>query len=175
MTLRIAPTGELSAAELAALKRLSESAFGHPFNEDWDHALGGVHFFVEDDDGPVSHASVVERQIEIAGRRLRTGYVEAVGTRPDRRRRGLAGRVMRAASEYIIGGFELGALSTGENGFYEQLGWETWRGPTYVRTDEGVERTDEEDGTIMILRAASTPTIDLAGPISCEWRPGDVW
>jgi aminoglycoside 2'-N-acetyltransferase I len=44
-----------------------------------------------------------------------------------------------------------------------------------VRTERGLVATPEEDGYVMVLRTPTTRTIDLAAPISCEWRPGDVW
>lgn len=173
--LRIARTDELSPAELTEIKRLIEESYREPFVEDWDHALGGTHFIVEENREPVSHASVVERRLEIGERRLRTGYVEAVATRPDRQRVGLASLVMRAVTEHIRSEFELGALSTGENDFYARFGWETWHGPAYVRTGDEMVRTADEDGNVMILRTPSTPRIDLLRAISCDWRTGDVW
>lgn len=121
------------------------------------------------------HASVVERRLETEGRRLRTGYIEAVATRPDRQRRGLATRVIQTLTDYVRAEFELGALCTGENDFYARFGWETWHGPTFVRTEDGLVRTAHEDGNVMILRTALSPAIDPAASISCEWRPGDVW
>lgn len=173
--MRMAPTDDLPPQVLGKLKRLNEEAHGHRFAEDWDHALGGMHFFIEDGDEPLSHASVVERLLETGGRRHRTGYVEAVATRPDRQRRGLASRVIQAVTDYVRVEFELGALCTGENDFYERFGWETWHGQTFVRTEDGLVRTGHEDGNVMILRTALSPEIDLAGAISCESRPGDVW
>ncbi|MFY9587714.1 MAG: GNAT family N-acetyltransferase [Actinomycetota bacterium] len=173
--MRIVPTDALTERELAALKGMLEEAYGEPFVEDWDHALGGTHFLIEEGGEPVSHASVVERALETGGRILRTGYVEAVATRPDRQRRGLGTRVMDAASEFIRREFELGALGTGEFGFYAPFGWERWRGPTAVRTDSGVVPTPEEDGYIMILRTAETTDLDQTAQITCEWRLGDVW
>lgn len=173
--MRIAPTADLPSRLLDAIKRLNEEAYGHPFVEDWDHARGGVHFVLEEDGEPVSHASVVERWLETGGGRLRTGYVEAVATRPDRQRRGLASRIMEAAAEHIRADYELGGLCTGENGFFERFGWETWRGPTFVRTEGGLHRTAHEDGNVMVLRTPATPAIDLGAGLCCEWRPGDVW
>ena len=82
---------------------------------------------------------------------------------------------MRKVAEVIAEGYELGALGTGVQPFYEALGWERWRGPTYVRTDRGRERTPDEDGGILVLRTPLTPALDLDAPISCEWRIGDVW
>jgi hypothetical protein len=36
-------------------------------------------------------------------------------------------------------------------------------------------RTAEEDGNVLVLRTPATDDLDLAGPITCDWRPGDVW
>jgi len=176
---RIVPTHALPPADLRAIRALMDAAFGtgkEAFaDDDWQHSLGGTHFLLEVEGEIVSHASVVERQLEIGGRPLRTGYVEAVATAPDRQGRGYGTAVMRAATEHIRETFELGALGTGEHHFYERLGWETWRGPASVRTPEGETRTPDEEGYILVLRTPSSPPFDLAEPISCDWRPGDVW
>jgi aminoglycoside 2'-N-acetyltransferase I len=82
---------------------------------------------------------------------------------------------MEAAGSYIRDRFELGALGTGRAAFYERLGWRTWRGPSAVRTPGGEHPTPEDDGFIMVLETPSTPPLDPADPISCDWRPGDVW
>jgi aminoglycoside 2'-N-acetyltransferase I len=173
----IARTEDLSPDLLRALKVMLEEAYDESFVEDWDHALGGVHFLVDEDGEPVAHASVVERFLETGRLLLRTGYVEAVATRPDRERRGLASRVMEAATNHIRETYELGALGTGEFDFYARFGWEVWRGPTSVRTPAGdVVRTPDDDGYVMILRTPSTPPdLDVNAPITCDWRSGDVW
>jgi aminoglycoside 2'-N-acetyltransferase I len=164
---------------MAALRELLWTTFGtgeDAFSEDdWQHALGGVHFLLEREGRIVAHASVVERELHVRGQPLRTGYVEAVATHPGLQGGGLGTRVMTGAGEYIRERFELGALATGSPGFYERLGWLTWQGPTFVRTDAGDERTDLEDGAILVLRTPTSPPLDLSAPISCEWRPGDVW
>ena len=172
-------TRDLTAAEIAALRELLWAAFGsgdEAFTEDdWEHSLGGVHFLLELDGELVGHASVVEREIDVAGRPLRTGYVEAVATAPDRQGRGLGSLVMADVASHIRERFELGALGTGRQSFYERLGWLTWKGPSSVRTADGVRRTPDEDGYILVLPTPSSPPLDLSLPISCEWRPGDVW
>ncbi len=71
--------------------------------------------------------------------------------------------------------YPLGVLSTGAHGFYETLGWERWRGPTFVDASEGRTPTPDDDGDIMVLRTPRSPRLDLDGPIVCDWRPGDVW
>jgi aminoglycoside 2'-N-acetyltransferase I len=172
-------TLDLSDAEIATLRRMMAAAFEHEdgtFDDaDWEHALGGVHVLVEDGGEIVSHGSVVERTLEIAGQPVRTGYVEAVATWPRHQRRGYATRVMREIGDIIRTDFELGALGTGVPTFYERLGWEVWRGPSGVRTPRGVEKTPDDDGGIMILRTLTSPPLDLSAPIVCEWREGDVW
>jgi aminoglycoside 2'-N-acetyltransferase I len=180
MRLRRLSTSELTPAEIVEIRRLLDAAFWDDEEErfteaDWAHSVGGVHF-VLDDDGPiVSHASVVERELHVAGRPFRTGYVEAVATTPDRQGVGFGTTVMRDATAYIRESFELGALGTGEQGFYERLGWTIWAGQSSVRTDSGQRRTPDEDGYIMVLLTPASVDVDLAAGISCESRPGDVW
>ena len=182
--LRRVLTGDLTAAEIAAIRGLLWAAFeadesyesAEPFSEDdWQHGLGGTHFVLDLDGEIVAHASVVERELHVDGRPLRTGYVEAVATAPDRQGRGLGSIVMADASAYIRERFELGALGTGRHSFYERLGWLRWKGPTAVRTPRGTRPTPDEDGDILVLPTPSSPRLDLTAPISCEWRPGDVW
>ena len=173
-------TDELAPAEVATLRALMAVAFGSDEEErftddDWDHALGGAHFVLELDAEIVAHAAVVERAIEVDGRPIRTGYVEAVATAPDRQGAGLGTLLMNEVGEYIRGRFELGVLGTGRHAFYERLGWLTWKGHTSVRTPDGDRRTPDEDGYILVLRTPSSPPLDLRASISCEWRAGDVW
>ena len=172
-------TSELTTAEIEEIRALLEGAFNAEHDrfskDDWQHALGGVHFLLHADGALVSHASVVERELHVAGRPLRTGYVEAVATAPDRQGDGFGTSVMRGVGAYVRDNFELGALGTGSHHFYERLGWQTWRGPTSVRTPAGDQPTPDEDGYILVLATPTSPPLDLDAPISCEWRPGDVW
>jgi aminoglycoside 2'-N-acetyltransferase I len=131
---------------------------------------------VLDVDGRIlGHAAVVERELHVAGKRLRTGYVEAVAIDPDHQREGLGTLVMTDATRHVTGEYELGALGTGSHAFYEHLGWRTWQGPSSVRAANGEMRTPEDDGYIMVLPTPLSPPLDFEAPISCEWRPGDVW
>jgi aminoglycoside 2'-N-acetyltransferase I len=178
--LRRLATQDLTPPEIAAIRDLLVAAFGSDEDErfgqdDWDHAVGGVHFVLDIDGELVAHASVVERELHVDGRPLRTGYVEAVGTAVDRQGAGLGSLVMADVTSYIGDHFELGALATGRHRFYERLGWLTWTGPTFVRTPDGPRPTPEEDGDILVLRTPSTPPLDPTASISCEWREGDVW
>jgi aminoglycoside 2'-N-acetyltransferase I len=177
--IRCLATEALAPDEVEQVRALLAAAFGDDpedafREEDWQHALGGRHFLAMEGGRVVGHAAVVERDIRVAGRPVRTGYVEAVATTVDRQRSGIGTAIMTAVAEHLAG-FELGALGTGEHAFYERLGWVTWLGPSSVRTEEGKRPTPDEDGYIMVLRTPLTPPLDLRLPISCEWRPGDVW
>ena len=173
-------TNELSAQQISDIRDLVWVAFANDehgaFTEDdWQHSIGGTHFVAVVDKEIVCHASVVERDLHVGHRSLRAGYVEAVATLPDRQGLGYGTAVMREVDALIAQDFEMGALGTGSQGFYERLGWQVWRGPSSVRTDGGEQRTPDEDGYIMALITPQTPPIDIEAPISCEWRTGDVW
>jgi aminoglycoside 2'-N-acetyltransferase I len=176
--LRSVATAALTEHELEAVRRLLFGAFGGRFEDhDWEHTLGGVHVLASEDDQVVVHGAVVPRTLAAGGRELRTGYVEGVATRSDRRGRGLATLVMRAVGRVVEGAYELGALSdgTGIPGFYQRLGWETWQGPTFVAGPRGRERTATDDGSVLVLRTPATGALDVTGSITCDWRRGDVW
>jgi aminoglycoside 2'-N-acetyltransferase I len=180
VVIRRARTDELDTAELAEIRGVLDKAFAtdDPIfpDSDWEHALGGRHFIALLDGRTLAHASVVARELHVDGRPVRTGYVEAVGTLPAVQGRGVGTLVMTAANEHIRSTYELGALGTGEHGFYARLGWEAWQGPLFVRTPDGDRRTPDEDGGIMVLSTPSTPgSLDLGGQLSCDWRAGDVW
>jgi len=180
--LRRLPTQALTDDEARAIRALMEIAF-HDDDEpdeafdddDWEHALGGTHVVLDLDGEIVAHASVVERWLHVGGVPLRTGYVEAVATAPDRQGSGFGTLVMADVGEIIRAGFELGGLGTGAQHFYERIGWRVWTGPTFVRAPGGDRATPDDDGFVMVLRTPSTPRLDETAPISCDWRPGDVW
>ena len=161
---------------LAAARALLEDVFAGEMTEcDWEHALGGIHALVWEGDELIGHASVVQRRLLHAGRALRAGYVEGVGVRADRRRRGYGMALMDAVESVIRGAYEVGALgSTDEaRGFYEARGWERWRGPTSALTPTGIVRTPHDDGAVYILPGDAK--LDLTGDLICDWRDGDVW
>jgi aminoglycoside 2'-N-acetyltransferase I len=176
--LRRVASADLPGAELRVVRRLLNEAFPGGFGaEDWHHTLGGLHVLAFEEGEVVAHAAVVDRTLTAAGRRLRTGYVEGVASRRDHRRRGLATLVLRDADQVILDRYQLGALSdgTGVPGFYERLGWERWRGPTFVATPRGPVRTADDDDSVMVLRTPATGDLDLAAPLVCDWRDGDPW
>lgn len=181
ISIREVATAQLTAGELQALRDLLWAAFGskHPdegmTEADWQHGLGGIHFVAYSGGSIVGHASVVERELHVGERPLRTGYVEAVAIRVGWQRAGIGTLLMRRVNEHIARNFEIGALGTSVFGFYTPLGWRAWRGPSSVRTAAGLSPTPDEDGYIMVLPTPSSPELDLTDPISCDWREGDVW
>jgi aminoglycoside 2'-N-acetyltransferase I len=181
LTVRSLRTHEVAPAQLSEIRSLLDAAFlGDPDGEfgddDWAHTIGGVHVVVQDDDLVVAHAAVVERIIDAGGVAFRTGYVEGVAALPGRRGQGLGTLAMKPITERIQAAEELGVLGTGAYRFYERLGWERWRGPSFVRRADGtVERTAEDDDGLMVLRTGPSTGLDLASPITCDDRPGDCW
>jgi aminoglycoside 2'-N-acetyltransferase I len=88
LRLRRLATTELTAGEVREIRALMDVAFGSDGEEerfsddDWQHALGGLHFVLEVDGEIVAHAAVVERQLYVGGLPLRPGTL-----RPSRHRR----------------------------------------------------------------------------------------
>jgi len=176
-------TAELTPAEIGRIRGLLYDAFapgvgddsGGFSGEDWAHASGGTHVVLDVDGTIVAHAAVVPRDLRIGHRAVRAGYVEAVATDPGWQGWGLGSIVMEAVADVIRTDFELGALSTGRDTFYERLGWTRWKGRTGVRRDGALVRTPDDDGGIFLLPGSVPLDLDPKATISCEWRPGDVW
>ena len=175
VTLHSASSGDLRPDFLDELRATLDAAFDDFSEDDWHHALGGWHVWLTGAGGVISHGSLVERTLVCSGHELRVGYVEAVATAPAYRRNGHGATVMKHLGEVIRERYAVGALSTGAHAFYETLGWEIWRGPTFVDAPDGRARTPDDDGGIMILRTPRSPHLDLDGDIVCDWRQGDVW
>jgi aminoglycoside 2'-N-acetyltransferase I len=179
---RTAHTAELGAAELSAVRTLLDDAFaGHADGDftdaDWDHTIGGMHALAWEGTELIGHASVVQRRLLHGGRALRTGYVEAVAVRADRRGRGHGAAVLAAVERFIRGAYDLGALASagGAAGFYAARGWQPWQGPTSALTPQrGITPTPDVDSWIFVLPLLGTP-LDVTGPLTCDWRDGDVW
>lgn len=173
---RACTTPELTHKTRTALRAMLHEAFEGDFSDDdWDHSVGGRHFLIEDDDEVLAHASVVTRTLETGGRAWTVGYVEAVAVAPSRQARGLGTRVMRPATRHIDETYLLGALSTDAFGFYESLGWQRWRGRTFVKRDGVLVPTPSDDGEIMVRLTSRVDDLDLDAPIACDDRAGDVW
>jgi aminoglycoside 2'-N-acetyltransferase I len=174
--LRAFETPDTSADLFDEIRRLLIDAFDGDFSDDdWANACGGTHVIAVESGRVVAHASVVPRTLDVGGVAFRTGYVEGVGTLAARRREGLGSIVMVEIDRIVRRDFELGALSTGRHPFYERLGWECWRGRTFVRDGERIDHTPDDDDSVMVLRFDTSATIDLTSSITCEMRLGDPW
>jgi len=166
----------LDTAALTAARTLLDEVFeGDVSDHDWEHCLGGVHALAWEGHELVAHAAVVQRRLLHRGRALRAGYIEGVGVRANRRRRGHGAAVMEALERVLRGAYELGSLGATDEGadFYAARGWKLWQGPTSALTPAGTRRTEREDGSIYVLPGAVP--LDLSGELTCDWRDGDVW
>jgi aminoglycoside 2'-N-acetyltransferase I len=169
-------TSLLGADGVRAVRDLLAEAFGGHFDDgNFEHALGGMHVIVREDGELVAHGAVVLRRLIHHGRALRTGYVEAVGVRADRRRSGLGAQVMGAVHTVLRGGYQLGALAASDAAlqFYPSLGWRAWPGTLSALTPRGIEPTPQEVGAVFVLPLGVE--LDWAAELTCDWRDGDLW
>jgi aminoglycoside 2'-N-acetyltransferase I len=161
---------------LTAVRLFVVEAFDGRFStEDWEHTAGGWRVIAFDGDDPVAHGAVVPRRLRVGQRDFDAGYVEGVATRTGRHAAGLGSAVMTEISNLVRTSFELGGLSTGRRSFYQHLGWEPWRGPSYVQHEGELLRTPDEDDGLMVLRFGPSADINLESPIVCQRRTGDDW
>jgi aminoglycoside 2'-N-acetyltransferase I len=178
VALKRAHTADLDTPSRAEIRALLDDAFDGDFSDDdWEHTLGGVHVLLCEAGALIGHASVVQRRLVTGGLALRTGYVEGVAVRGDRRGRGLGGAVMSVAEDVVRSAYDLGALSAGGRAarFYEGRGWSRWEGATWALSPDGPQRTEDEDGGVFVLPTPTTAALDRAADIACDWRAGDVW
>lgn len=169
-------TADLDEATLRAARALLDDVFGAEMtDDDWEHALGGIHALAWEDGQLVGHASVIQRRVLYRGRALRAGYVEGVAVRADRRRRGCGGALMDPIERVIRGAYELGALGATRAGaaFYSSRGWRAWGGETWALTPTGPARTSDVDGAVFVLEVGQA--LNLSEALTCDWRDGDVW
>jgi aminoglycoside 2'-N-acetyltransferase I len=173
--IQLAHTAELDADTLTAARALLYEVFDDMTDQDWEHALGGLHALAWDGPDLVGHASVVQRRLLHQARALRAGYVEGVGVRPDRQRQGYGTAMMDALERVVRRAYQVGALGASDEGapFYAARGWQLWRGPSAALTPAGVRRTEDDDGGLYVLPL--TISLDLDAELICDWRDGDVW
>ena len=174
--LQLAHTSALTTAQLHVVRALLDDVFaGEMTDDDYEHALGGMHALLWDDGVLVGHGSVVLRRLLHGDRSLRTGYVEGVAVRADRRRRGHGARLMDALEQVVRGGYELGALASSDEAlrFYAGRDWQPWTGTASVLAPSGIARTPDDEDCLFVLPV--TVDLDRSGDLACDWRGGDVW
>lgn len=173
-TARLIHTADLDNETRESAHQLLVDAFEGDWTEDdWDHALGGMHALVYHRGALIAHAAVVLRRLTYRGTPLRTGYLEGVAVREDWRGQGLGTALMNGAEQVIRGAYRLGALSPSESArpVYLDRGWIEWTGPTSVLTPSGLTQTPDDPVFVLPVDISLEPTADLV----CDWRSGDVW
>lgn len=172
LRIEIVPGASLSQVQYESIVALCTRAYDEEFGEILAGFAGPTHVLGYLGDELVSHALWIPRTLLYNGAALRSAYVEAVATEQRHQGRGYASAVLRALAGAITD-YDIGALSPSDPAFYARLGWELWRGPLAVATDEGIVPTPDEQ--VMILRLPKTPPLDLHGTLVAAWRPGEVW
>ncbi|MFF5448452.1 GNAT family N-acetyltransferase [Streptomyces sp. NPDC012888] len=173
----LAHTSQLGDHTLKEVRALLDEAFEGDFSdEDFEHGLGGMHALLYEGDRLLAHGSVVQRRVLHAGHALRTGYVEAVAVRPDRRRRGLGTAVMAELERVVERAYVLGALSASDEGagLYRSLGWTVWGGRIGALGPDGPVRLPEEEGSTWLWTPPGTALPEPDGTLWFDWRDGDV-
>jgi aminoglycoside 2'-N-acetyltransferase I len=171
-----AHTSALDPRTLEAARSLLLDVFESDFQDhDWEHALGGIHALVVENGEVIGHAAVVQRRLLLAGRALRTGYVEGVAVRADRRRRGHGAAMMEALEHVICSAYDIGALAASDAGkpFYAARGWTLWRGPLSALKPSGVERS--KPGSLAVHVFDRKASLNPESELTCDWRDGELW
>jgi aminoglycoside 2'-N-acetyltransferase I len=165
----------LDASTRAAIRTLLDIAFEGDFSDaDADHAAGGIRVLAVDGDTIIGHAALVGRQMQVNAVQVTVGYVEGVAVHPERQGQGHGAVLMRMIAERAQHTCVLTMLSTGEQEFYEKLGWVRFLGKSYVTENKQMVRTADEDEGLMVLTADTLwHTRDCV--VVCDWRAGDVW
>jgi aminoglycoside 2'-N-acetyltransferase I len=175
-TARLVHTADLDSEARQRVHQMVSEAFADDFSEnDWEHALGGMHALICRHGAIIGHAAVVQRRLFYKGDTLRCGYLEAVAVREDCRGQGLVHALLDGAEQVMRGAYQLGALSSSARArtLYAARGWLPWRGPTSVLAPTGPTRTPDDDGTIFVLPVGIS--LDTSADLMCDWRAGEVW
>jgi aminoglycoside 2'-N-acetyltransferase I len=174
-TIHVVPAASLPSASLEEVLGICDRAYGEDLRPIFRTFELPVHVLGVVDNHIVTHALWVTRWLASGtGAPMRTAYVEAVATEPRYQGRGYASTVMMRVIDAVTD-FELAALSASDRGrsLYARLGWETWRGPLYIRNAADVIATPGESA--MIHRLPATPFLDTTTALSAEWREGELW
>jgi aminoglycoside 2'-N-acetyltransferase I len=165
-TARLVHTADLDTETREDARRMVIEAFAGEFTDaDWEHTLGGMHALICHHGALIAHAAVVQRRL----------LYRDTALREDWRGQGLAHALMDAAEQVLRGAYQLGALSTSEDGrhMYTSRGWLPWRGPTSVLAPTGLTRTPDDDNGLFVFPVSVD--VDTTAEITCDWRDGDVW
>jgi aminoglycoside 2'-N-acetyltransferase I len=98
---RVAHSAMLSPDDLRAIRALLDESFDDLTDDDYEHALGGMHALVRDGTELIGHGSVILRLVPHGGRSLQPGTWKASRCAPTvagRSRRGVDGRAGRVVA-----------------------------------------------------------------------------
>jgi GNAT superfamily N-acetyltransferase len=172
LDIHVISSTSLSLPQYHAIVALCSRAYAEDFTDllpTFEHATHVVAYHHRQ---LVSHALWIPRMLSYNGMPLASAYVEAVATEPHYQGRGYASRVLCTLAAAITS-YAMGALSPSDPAFYARFGWEQWRGPLAVATEQGIIPTPGE--SVMILRLPTTPPLDLHGTLIAPWRVGEIW
>ena len=173
--IRLRRTRQLDAIVRATIVELCTAAHQADFSHLFYYLpADGLHFIAYFDEQIVSHAVVTTRWVQPERRpTLRAAYVDTVATLPAYQRRGYGRAVMRELAANIST-YDIACLKTVRTAFFEQLGWERWRGPRAGRSGPEMIPTPDQQN-IMILRLVRTPPLDLDRSLTIETQAGRIW
>ncbi len=174
--IRLRRTRQLDPVTRAAIVELCTAAHQADFSRLFFYLpTDGLHFLTFRETQIVGHAVVTTRWVQPEHLPiLRTAYVEAVAILPGYQRRGLGRALMRELAANL-GEYDLACLKTKQVDFFEQLGWERWRGPRAGGAADKTLIPTPADQIIMILRLSSTPPLDLNRLLTIEAQTSRIW
>lgn len=175
LTLAVKKAESLSRREYSEILALCTGAYGRDYQPFLASFVNPTHVLGRVRGRLVSHALWITRWLQSGALKpWRAAYVEAVATEESYRKKGYASAAMRRLADEIKD-YDIGGLSTGRSShLYAALGWVLWRGPLFIRADDGLIATPEEKG-VMVLALPGTPALNLDAPLSAEWREGELW
>ncbi len=155
----------------AAIVELCTAAYQSDFSRFFFYLpTDGWHFIAYRDDQIVSHAVITTRWVQPERLPvLRAACVDAVATLPAYQRRGYASAVMRELTAQLVD-YDIAYLITDHMAFFEHLGWQRWRGRRVNRSGSEIISLPAEP-SILILRLATTPPLDLDRQFTIEVQP----
>ncbi|MET7477439.1 GNAT family N-acetyltransferase [Streptomyces sp. NPDC005648] len=175
VTVQVRHTEELSEKELHELRKMLVEVFGARYDDNaWDHCLGGIHYLLRYGDKLVAHGALVPRYMRQGDRVLRGMYGESMATLDDWCHRGFGSTIVAMATAEIRLNYDIGVFAASKYSFYERLGWDKWRGQTFVETEHGIEARGPDRGAVM-FRLPRHSTVDPDGDLITNLRSGDPW
>ncbi len=168
ITAEVRADDDVTEAERAQLKEWVEAIFGEE-EAKYEWAPQHWHVLVHCGGELACHAGITEHKALAGGVTVKVGGIGGVVTPPQWRGRGLGGRAMRTAAEFVHhelrADFGLLLCSQGLVAYYEKLGWQLVQGPVEFDQPSGKVVWEEETMVLPCRRKEWPPgIIDLCGP-----------